>query len=187
MALGFYQSFRPGAQDPVEWVEGVAILVAITIVTVVQSINDYQKERQFMKLNKKVCPIVCKTNFVQKDDRNVKVIRSGKTSLLNVHDIVVGDMLHLEPGDLIPVDGVLSEGHNIRADESAATGESDAMKKVTAKYALKNTELGSKFSNKLDPFILSGSKILEGVGKYVVTAVGPNSYHGRTMMCMFLK
>jgi len=38
----------------VDWVEGVAILVAITIVTVVQSVNDYQKERQFMKLNSKV-------------------------------------------------------------------------------------------------------------------------------------
>ena len=54
LALGFYQSFRPDAENNVEWVEGVAILVAITIVTVVQSINDYQKERQFMKLNKKV-------------------------------------------------------------------------------------------------------------------------------------
>jgi P-type Ca2+ transporter type 2C len=54
LALGFYQSFRPGATYKVAWVEGVAILVAITIVTVVQSVNDYQKERQFMKLNKKV-------------------------------------------------------------------------------------------------------------------------------------
>jgi len=54
LALGLYQTFRPGATDKVEWVEGVAILVAITIVTVVQSVNDYQKERQFMKLNQKV-------------------------------------------------------------------------------------------------------------------------------------
>jgi P-type Ca2+ transporter type 2C len=56
LALGFYQSFRPGAKDKVEWVEGVAILVAIAIVTIVQSVNDYQKERQFMKLNQKVPP-----------------------------------------------------------------------------------------------------------------------------------
>jgi P-type Ca2+ transporter type 2C len=54
LALGFYQSFRPEAKDKVDWVEGVAILVAIAIVTVVQSINDYQKEGQFMKLNQKV-------------------------------------------------------------------------------------------------------------------------------------
>lgn len=106
--------------------------------------------------------------------------------LVNIYDIVVGDILNLEPGDLIPVDGVLPEGHSIKADESAATGESDAIKKVPADYALSSTEPGAKFSNKFDPFILSGGKVLEGVGKFVVTAVGPNSYHGRTMMCMFL-
>jgi len=80
----------------------------------------------------------------------------------------------------------LPEGHNIRADESAATGESDALKKVPVEYALSCTEPGAKFSHKYDPFILSGSKVLEGVGKYAVTAVGKNSYHGRTMMCTFL-
>jgi len=104
--------------------------------------------------------------------------------LLNVYEIVVGDVLHIEPGDLIPVDGILPEGHNIKADESAATGESDALRKVPAQYALSNTEPGSKFNRKFDPFILSGGKVLEGVGKYVVTAVGPNSYNGRTLMCM---
>ena len=103
-----------------------------------------------------------------------------------MYDINVGDVLNLEPGDLIPVDGVLHEGHNVKADESAATGESDALRKVLADYALNNTEPGSKFTNKFDPFVLSGSKILEGVGKFLVTAVGQNSYHGRTMMCMFL-
>jgi Ca2+-transporting ATPase len=105
--------------------------------------------------------------------------------LVNIYDIVVGDVLHLEPGDLIPVDGILPEGHNIKCDESAATGESDALKKIAAEYALNNTEPGSKFSNKFDPFILSGAKVLEGVGTYVVTAVGPNSYNGRTMMGLF--
>jgi len=114
----------------------------------------------------------------------LKAIRSGKTCLVSVYDIVVGDILHLEPGDLIPVDGVLPEGHNIKTDESAATGESDALKKVPADFALNNTEPGVTDSSKYDPFILSGGKVLEGVGKYVVTAVGPNSYHGRTMMCI---
>ena len=102
---------------------------------------------------------------------------------MSIYDVVVGDILHLEPGDLIPVDGVLPEGYNIRCDESAATGESDALKKVPAEFALSNTEPGSAFTNKFDPFILSGGKVLEGVGKYVVTAVGPNSYYGRIMMC----
>ena len=55
LGLGFYQSFRPGATDKVEWVQGVAILVAIAVITVVQALNDYQQELKFMKLNAKVC------------------------------------------------------------------------------------------------------------------------------------
>lgn len=54
LALGLYQTFRPGAKNKLEWIEGVAILAAVTIATVAQSINDYQKEQQFRKLNEKV-------------------------------------------------------------------------------------------------------------------------------------
>ncbi|KAK0541633.1 plasma membrane calcium, partial [Tilletia horrida] len=63
----------------VDWVEGVAIIVAILIVDLVGSLNDYQKERQFAKLNAK------------KEERNVKVIRQGKQALMSVHDVLVGD------------------------------------------------------------------------------------------------
>jgi Ca2+-transporting ATPase len=54
LGLGFYQSFRPNASNKVQWVEGVAILVAIVVITVAQALNDYQQERKFMKLNQKV-------------------------------------------------------------------------------------------------------------------------------------
>jgi Ca2+-transporting ATPase len=54
LSLGLYQTFRPGSDNKLEWIEGVAILTAVTIVIVAQSINDYQKERQFAKLNHKV-------------------------------------------------------------------------------------------------------------------------------------
>ncbi|ORY75417.1 hypothetical protein BCR37DRAFT_384044 [Protomyces lactucae-debilis] len=62
LALGLYETFgeepdrdAQGNEIPqLDWVEGVAIVVAIAIVTIVGSANDYQKERQFVKLNKKV-------------------------------------------------------------------------------------------------------------------------------------
>jgi Ca2+-transporting ATPase len=54
LSLGLYQTFRPGSTNKLEWIEGVAILTAVTIVIVAQSVNDYQKERQFAKLNHKV-------------------------------------------------------------------------------------------------------------------------------------
>jgi hypothetical protein len=103
--------------------------------------------------------------------------------LVNIYEVVVGDIMHLEAGDVVPVDGVLLDGYNVSSDESAATGESDAMVKVPAALALSNTPPTIKFMEEYDPFILSGSKVLGGVGTFVVTAVGPNSFNGRTLMC----
>jgi Ca2+-transporting ATPase len=74
--------------------------------------------------------------------------------------------LLLEPGDVIASDGVFISGSALKCDESAATGETDAIKK----------------GDNHDPFLLSGSKVSEGVGRYVVTAVGERSFFGKTMM-----
>ncbi|UPL03919.1 hypothetical protein LCI18_014853 [Fusarium solani-melongenae] len=175
LALGLYQTFgvkhHEGAK--IEWVEGVAIIVAITIVVVVGALNDWQKERQFRKLNQK------------KEDRLVKVTRSGKPMSISIHDVLVGDVMLLEPGDVIPVDGVFIGGHNLSCDESSATGESDLIKKVPADavlHALSHED--SPKLKKLDPFIISGAKVLDGVGTFLVTAVGQQSSHGKTMMSL---
>lgn len=179
LALGFYQSFRPGATNKVEWVEGVAILIAVFVIDLVQAVNDYDQERKFITLNQKVVFLFC-TNW-QKQDRNVKVIRNGRTWLISDHDVLVGDILRIEAGDVVSVDGVLVENYNVRCDESVATGESNAMRKVTADIALENVSSRVNFDPNFDPFILSGSKILEGVGRFIVTAVGPHSYYGQTL------
>jgi Ca2+-transporting ATPase len=41
--------------------------------------------------------------------------------------------------------------------------------------------------NDVDPFLISGSKVIEGLCTYIVTAVGPNSFHGRTLMALRTK
>lgn len=172
LAIGIYQSVTAkGNEARVQWVEGVAIIVAIVIVVVVGAANDWQKERQFVKLNKK------------KDDRMVKVIRSGNTMEISVHDILVGDVMHLEPGDLIPVDGIFIDGHNVKCDESSATGESDLLHKTAGQEVARAIEHHENLS-KLDPFIVSGAKVSEGVGTFLVTAVGVNSSYGKTMMSL---
>ena len=180
LALGIYQSVRAPTEQEiaagthearVEWVEGVAIIVAILVVTLVGALNDYQKERQFVKLNKK------------KEERMVKVIRSGKSQEISVYDIFAGDVVHLEPGDLIPVDGVFIEGHNLRCDESSATGESDIIRKSPGDevYQAIQDNLSTK---KLDPFILSGGKVAEGVGTFLCTSTGVNSSYGKILMSL---
>ncbi len=184
LALGLYQDLGAPAeltysdqcpngcaQPKVDWVEGVAICVAIIIVVMVGSINDWQKERQFKKLNEK------------REDRSVKVIRGGKEMQVNVKDAVVGDVCLLDPGEIIPVDGVFLRGHNVRCDESGATGESDAIKKFPYQDCI-NERDGLKQGQKAkkDCFLVSGAKVLEGVGEYVVISVGTNSFNGRIMM-----
>lgn len=172
LALGIYQSVHPEeGEAPVEWVEGVAIMVAILIVVVVGAANDWQKERQFVKLNRK------------KENRNVKVVRSGKSREISVHDILVGDVMHLEPGDMIPVDGIFITGHNVKCDESSATGESDLLRKQPGNEVFQAIRSHQNIV-KLDPFIISGGKISEGIGTFLVTAVGVHSSYGKTMMSL---
>ena len=172
LALGIYQSVQAtDGEAGVEWVEGVAIMVAIIIVVVVGAANDWQKERQFVKLNKK------------KEDRNVKVVRSGKSREISVHDILVGDVMHLEPGDMIPVDGIFISGHNVKCDESSATGESDLLRKQSGDEVYAAIEAHRSVA-KMDPFIISGGKVSEGVGTFLVTAVGIHSAYGKTMMSL---
>lgn len=174
LALGLYETFGQSHEDgeaPVEWVEGVAIMVAIVIVVVVGALNDWQKERQFVKLNTK------------KDDRLIKVIRSGKTREISVHDVLVGDVVQLEPGDMVPVDGILIEGFNVKCDESSATGESDLLRKTGGDDVWRAIE-EHKELKKMDPFILSGAKVSEGVGKFIVTGTGIHSSFGKTMMSL---
>ncbi|KAI9595914.1 hypothetical protein BDF19DRAFT_384846 [Syncephalis fuscata] len=162
LAIGIYEDYSP--QHPkdeprVGWVEGTAILIAVLVVILTNSINDYQKEKQFRKLNAK------------KEGRNVKLIRDGRECEVSVYDVNVGDIMKLEPGDIVAVDGLYLDGCNLKCDESSATGESDELKK--------NTEKSGG-----DCFILSGSKVLEGVGNILTIAVGEHSFHGRTMMSL---
>jgi Ca2+-transporting ATPase len=181
LALGLYQTFgteHEEGEPQVEWVEGVAILVAIILVVAVGTLNDFHMERQFNKLNKK------------NDDRQVKVIRSGKSAEISVFDIMVGDVMHLFTGDIVPVDGIYIQGHGVKCDESSATGESDLLRKVAADkvFGILDDMHSNKTDHpeieKLDPFIISGSKVNEGTGTFIVTAVGINSSYGRTTMAL---
>lgn len=135
-------------------------------------------QRQFNQLNKK------------HDDRMVNVVRSGKTVEISVFDLLVGDVALLSVGDLVPADGVFIKGHGVKCDESSVTGESDLMKKLPADevFTVINDVAAGKGGNvnmdKLDPFIISGSKIQEGSGYFLVTAVGVNCTYGRISMSL---
>ena len=193
--LGLYELlYQPPQYDPegnpikqVDWIEGIAIMIAVAVVVFVGALNDYQKELQFARLNKK------------KEDRDIIVIRNGNEILISIHDLLVGDIINLQTGDVIPADSILISG-TCEADESSMTGESDTIKKVDVTTSLRayeelkqkdptNQTLDIGYSTQdgdkvLDCILISGSRLLSGLGKAVVTAVGTNSIYGRTMMSL---
>ena len=79
--------------------------------------NDFQKDKQFKKLN------------AVKDTIQAKVIRAGKEILVTNLDIVVGDLLILDTGDKIVADGLAVESFGLVADEASLTGESEPVAK----------------------------------------------------------
>lgn len=133
------------------WIEGLAILVSVIVVVIVTAFNDYSKERQFRGLQSRI-----------EGEHKFSVIRDGEAIQILVGDIVVGDICQIKYGDLLPADGILIQSNDLKIDESSLTGESDHVKK----------------GEHADPMVLSGTHVMEGSGKIVVTAVGVNSQAG---------
>lgn len=62
---------------------------------------------------------------------SVHVTRDSKTVYIDVKKLVVGDLLHIQIGDVLSIDGILVEGSEVYMDESSVTGESDLISKVS--------------------------------------------------------
>ncbi|XP_051823719.1 plasma membrane calcium-transporting ATPase 3 isoform X5 [Antechinus flavipes] len=144
-----------GAEDEGEaeagWIEGAAILLSVICVVLVTAFNDWSKEKQFRGLQSRI-----------EQEQKFQVIRKGQVIQVPVAELVVGDIAQIKYGDLLPADGVLIQGNDLKIDESSLTGESDHVRKAVDK----------------DPMLLSGTHVMEGSGRMVVTAVGVNSQTG---------
>ncbi|XP_075881241.1 plasma membrane calcium-transporting ATPase 1-like isoform X1 [Nelusetta ayraudi] len=133
------------------WIEGAAILFSVIIVVLVTAFNDWSKEKQFRGLQSRI-----------EQEQKFTVIRKGQVIQIPVAELVVGDIAQIKYGDLLPADGILIQGNDLKIDESSLTGESDQVRKSLEK----------------DPMLLSGTHVMEGSGRMVVSAVGLNSQTG---------
>ncbi|KAM5130202.1 plasma membrane calcium-transporting ATPase 2 isoform 1-T1 [Callospermophilus lateralis] len=144
-----------GAEDEGEaeagWIEGAAILLSVICVVLVTAFNDWSKEKQFRGLQSRI-----------EQEQKFTVVRAGQVVQIPVAEIVVGDIAQIKYGDLLPADGLFIQGNDLKIDESSLTGESDQVRKSVDK----------------DPMLLSGTHVMEGSGRMVVTAVGVNSQTG---------
>ncbi|XP_078270135.1 plasma membrane calcium-transporting ATPase 2 isoform X2 [Rhinoraja longicauda] len=133
------------------WIEGAAILLSVICVVFVTAFNDWSKEKQFRGLQSRI-----------EQEQKFSVVRGGQVNQIPVSELVTGDIAQIKYGDLLPADGVLIQGNDLKIDESSLTGESDHVRKSADK----------------DPMLLSGTHVMEGSGKMVVVAVGVNSQTG---------
>ncbi|KAE8022638.1 hypothetical protein FH972_008421 [Carpinus fangiana] len=134
------------------WYDGGSIFVAIILVIAVSAISNFRQNRQFDKLSKV-------SNNIQVD-----VVRAGRRQQISVFEIVVGDVVCLKIGDQVPADGLFFDGHSLQVDESSMTGESDHVE-----------------VNCSHPFLVSGTKVVDGYARMLVTTVGMNTTWGEMM------
>ena len=156
VGVGIYQTATGEANA---WIEGIAILIAISVITGVNSVNDWRKQARFKKLSD-----------VTRELQTVKIVRNSQTLQVPLKELTVGDILYVSMGDVVPCDGILISGKYVRTDESSLTGESDQLLKQV---------FGSLESG--DPFIISGTLIVDGKGTMVITGVGEYSIQGMMM------
>ena len=102
-----------------------------------------------------------------------KVLRDGSAVQIPARELVIGDVILLEAGDMIPADGRLIENASLKVDESALTGESLAVEKSMETIPTE-VPLGDRKN-----MLFSGSFVTYGRGRAVVTDIGMQTEVGK--------
>ena len=103
-----------------------------------------------------------------------KVVRQGKVSKIKSEELVVGDIVVLEAGDIVPADLRLLETTSLKIEESALTGESVPVEKDSSKILDENAVLGDRIN-----MAFMGSVVTYGRGVGVVVACGMQTEMGK--------
>lgn len=137
------------------------IIIAIVILNAVMGVfQESRAEKAVEELKKMSAP-------------KTRVIRSGKIKEIPSEEIVPGDILILEAGDMVSADARIIESNGLMTDESALTGESHPVSKNTDNYA-ENTPVADRLN-----MVYSSSYITGGRGKAAVTATGMSTEVGK--------
>jgi len=182
----FWQQFMDGFKDPMirvlcviaaimfvmflagqsEWYEPVGTVIAIFLVNFVSAKTGVSNDNAYRKLKAS-----------QKKD-TAKVIRNGDLTVIEVDDIVVGDVVVLQSGDKILADGVLIDGE-LSVDNSALNGEAEECKKTPAPegFTIPENITGDTFVDEHSLF--RGATVLDRKGSMIVQKVGEATMMGK--------
>ncbi len=143
----------------VDWFECLGILLSVIISTFVSSISEYSNENTFRKLQEEALDTSC------------KVWREGRLLEIKVSDVVVGDNVLLQAGDIVPADGRIIKG-KIMTDQSSLNGESAEIEKKADGSHKKKDFWDSQG-------VFRGSVVCSGEAVMIVDMVGDETVYGQ--------
>ena len=151
--------------------EPLGTIVAVIIVAFVSAKTGVASDTKYRELKDNTKKDTC------------KVYRNGVVTIIDVDDVVVGDMVLLQSGDKIPADGILVDG-DLRVDNSALNGEAEECKKTAAdeSFELKEDITGDTFVDAHSLF--RGAVVFDGEGVLAVKRVGLKSMMGKMALEM---
>jgi len=180
-AEGFFDKLRTNLKDPIivilivalavtvflaamgfaPWYEGLGIAFAVVMATLIATWSEYSNENEFQRLLEEASKV------------KVKVFRNSTLVEILIDDLVVNDLVLLQPGDTVPADGYLLTGE-IELNESALTGESETVKKTGADDE-KHSEAEEKYEMSRAALVVDGEAVMK------VLEVGDKTKYGVTL------
>ena len=141
--------------------EAAAIGAIVVLFVILGFVQEYRAEQAMAALKKLAVPVV-------------RVLRNGRWQEMPALDLVPGDVISLEAGNAIPADVRLATSANLRVQEAALTGESEAVEKETAALEKENLPLGDRRN-----MAYMGTNVTYGRGTAVVVTTGMQTELGK--------
>ncbi|MFN6537994.1 MAG: HAD-IC family P-type ATPase [Nostoc sp. EkiNYC01] len=142
-------------------IDAVVIMGVITLNAAIGYVTESQSERIIHSLK-------------SQEQTSTSVIRDGKQIEIPTEDVVLGDILFLQPGGYVAADARLLEADNLSIDESALTGESIPATKITASLNGEDIPLGDRHNT-----IYKGTFVISGQGLAAVVSTGKFTEMGK--------
>lgn len=149
-----------------QWYESFGIALAVLLASFVGTWSEFSNESAFQKLQEEASRILC------------KVYRNGVVNEIVIDDIVVGDYIILQTGDMVPADCIIIEG-SLKVDQSTLNGESKAANKIVMPENKVQDEVAATTELFSEYHLFRGTVVVSGEAIVVAQKVGDNSIYGK--------